>query len=520
MNPLNSNTEAPVFKAPSAPVSATLDDDSIIWTEPVLFEESRPPNLPVESLPEWLANYVTAVSQSTQSPPEMSVMISLAILATCLQGKVHISPHHGDYSEPVNLWTIVALPPSSRKSAVFKAFTAPLIKWEKTQEVKQQPLIDAAETEKVVNQKRINDLQAQAAKEKDKTVRKELIAEITELKEGLDQEIHLPRLFSGDITAEELQNLMLKQNERMSILADEGGIFKVMTGLYNSGKANLDVFLQSYTGSSVRVNRGQRTVVMDSPALTFGLTVQPSVIEGLCQGDNKELRGLGALARFLYAVPVSNVGSRDVRKSISIDPGIKAVYEHNIETLLNLRAPVNSDGKETLQLTLSTEALDTWYNFAQEIEDKQGPGGEFEQICDFTGKLPGTALRIAALLHCADHWFSLPVVSVKAMQRAIDLCRPLITHAMLAFDLMAVDPTLEDAKFIYQWIREQNSNRFIKSNLRRSNRFRRADKERLERALEVLIERGIISDLQKLNTRKPTLIYMVNPRVAPPPDSL
>lgn len=236
---------------------------AIDWSEPILFEEIAPPSIPTNLLPDWLGNFAEAVSKSSQTPPEMSIMFALSVLSTCLQGKVEVSPTGGDYFEPVNIWTLTALPPSSRKSAVVKMMIEPLMQWEKEQAAKLQPLIDEQETTKVINQKRANELQVQAAKEADVDARKIITKEIATLKAASSDDVIIPQLFTGDITAEELQNLLVRQNEKMSVLADEGGIFEVMTGLYNDGKVNIDVFLQAYSGSAVRVNRGQRTVSLD-----------------------------------------------------------------------------------------------------------------------------------------------------------------------------------------------------------------------------------------------------------------
>ena len=79
----------------------------------------------------------------------------------------------------------------------------------------------------------------------------------------------------------------------------------MMSGLYSDGRVNIDVFLQSHAGSRIRVDRGTREAWLDHPLSTFGLAVQPAVIEELRQGSKRQLRGKGCLARFLYCIPVS-----------------------------------------------------------------------------------------------------------------------------------------------------------------------------------------------------------------------
>ena len=60
---------------------------------------------------------------------------------------------------------------------------------------------------------------------------------------------------------------MAANNERMSILSDESGIFDILAGRYSNGVPNLDLFLQGHAGSPVKVNRGSRPpIAMESPA--------------------------------------------------------------------------------------------------------------------------------------------------------------------------------------------------------------------------------------------------------------
>uniref|UniRef100_UPI002FDB1932 DUF3987 domain-containing protein n=1 Tax=Muricomes intestini TaxID=1796634 RepID=UPI002FDB1932 len=87
----------------------------------------------------------------------------------------------------------------------------------------------------------------------------------------------------------------------MGIISAEGGIFGMMAGRYSSN-INIDIFLKSYSGeyySSARVGRGE--IALKHPLLTMGLAVQPQVIADIM--DNKDFRGRGLLARFLYSMP-------------------------------------------------------------------------------------------------------------------------------------------------------------------------------------------------------------------------
>lgn len=486
------------------PIEATTPE----WQEILPFAEITTPSLPVNCLPDWLSEYCKQLSEATQAPVETAIMFSLPILSTCLQGKVEVSPTGADYWEPVPIWSLVALPPSSRKTPITKALRAPLAEWEKEQELRLRPLINEDESKRTINKKRLADLQQSAAKESDDTARKTILTDIARIQKELDEKpVKAPKLFTGDITAEELQNQLVKHDEKMSVLSDEGGIFEVMTGLYSDGRANIDVFLQSWSAAPARVNRGSREVTLDNPVLSFGLTIQPEVLADLCKGNKKRLRGIGALARFLYAIPQSNIGNRDVRLQKEIDPGIKATFDYNIKRLLDLNP------EKPVRLVLDADAREIYYEFAEYVERRQGRDREYEEIQDWTGKIPGQALRLAALFSVAENWFSVNTIAKKHMENAACLCRLLIEHTKAAFSLMAIDPAIDDAKYTLNWLKKRAQSEVPKRELYKLGRFNRGTSDRLNAALDTLQRHGYIERQKSQTTRKPTEIIHVHPEV-------
>jgi len=79
-------------------------------------------------------------------------------------------------------------------------------------------------------------------------------------------------------------------------------------------------------------------------------------------------------------------------------------YMNGIKALLNVRPRIGpgDDKEQPRMVRLDKAALNVFENFAQWVEDRQGDGGEFAGLQDFTGKLPGAALRIAALCKVAE----------------------------------------------------------------------------------------------------------------------
>lgn len=494
--------------------------DTIQWGEPLPFGAIKTPDIPCSLLPGWLGEYCEAIRDSAQVPSGLVVMMALSTVAACVQRRFEVSPY-GDYREPLAVWTVTALDPGTRKTAVKQALTSPLIQWEADKARELSSAHSEIRHRRDIDLRMIDQLRLRAAKlDTSDSERRELLRQMVEIEQGLPGEVHPPRVWCDDITPEKLQDLLARHGERMALISDEGGVFEVMAGLYSEGRANINVYLQGHAGSPVRVDRLGRSVTLRRPALTFGLAVQPSVIAELSSGDKQRFRGVGALARFLYCVPRSTVGHRDVRRRAQVPPGLQARYMSEIYGLLEI-PPLFTSEDETYEiprlLTLDRGALDAWLRFSEYIESRLGEGGDLYAIQDWASKLPGAALRIAGLIHVAEHGERSLVIEQRTMECSLDLAELLIAHAQTAFDLMSDDASVNDAKVIYRWIVEEKLESFSRGQCIRkhSGRFRRV--QRLIKALEVLVERNIISPPTKIKSPgrgRPEIVHHVNPSIS------
>jgi putative DNA primase/helicase len=517
--------QTPAMSTPSDTRFATSKKDkpagaeaspAVNWPEPLLFGEVSTPEIPAELLPGFLGDFCKAVSEATQTPPGLAVMFALAVVATCLQRRFKVSVYP-DYSEPLSLWTVTALPPGSRKTAVKSALTAPLLEWEHQKASELKPDIKRVTHVRSINKRLIEQLQARASKtDTTEAGREELLKEIMRVEDETPEELISPRLFVDDVTVERLQNLLVDHGGRMTLLSDEGGCFEVMSGLYSGGRVNLNVFLQAHAGAAIRVDRQGRTVCINEPALSIGVTVQPDIIADLGSGCKARFRGNGTLARFFFCIPKSNIGTRDVTKRIVISAEIKEAYRAGIMGLLAIEPELdNREHEKPRMLTLSPEALSAYHAFSQFIEDRQGENGEFNSFSDWTSKLPGAGLRIAGLFHVVEHGDGQRVISVETVERAYDLCELLISHARAAFDVIGSDPAQVDAQAVLRWIVATGKTTFRQNEAQKTLRqFRTVD--RLESALKVLTGRYIISEPRKRSSGgRPAIVYAVNPAVLP-----
>lgn len=479
-----------------------------VWPDPILPGTLRTPPIPPDVLPSWLADMARAVSASTQTPPALAVMSALAVLATVLHRRFEVAPFGGDYTEPLALWTLSASPSGTRKSAVLNAMLGPLVRWEKLLRDRMRGEIAKVNATRAVAKKRIERLLVDAAKAKEPSEREAIRAEVEREETEMPEEIRAPRLFTGDTTAERLQAMLVEHGERMAVHSDEAGIFLIMAGIYNGGAANIDVFLQGHAGTPMRVDRAGRSAHVDKPALSFGLMVQPDVMSEVA--GSSRFRGSGLLARFLYAMPASNVGTRDVRKHTPIPEEVAAEYR---DYLFSLLQGVPGAVEAPKVLTLSEAARDVWLDLAEEIERQQGEGGRFESINDWTSKLPGAVARIAALLELAETGLQAEEVSHAAMDRALKLGRLLIPHAQAAFGLLGTDAVDNDAAAILKWARASGLDEFTRRECQKAQEGRFRSMDRLQKALARLEHQDVVREFKRHNKgAPPTTAYKVNPK--------
>jgi len=256
-------------------------------------------------------------------------------------------------------------------------------------------------------------------------------------------------------------------------------------------------------------------VILRNPVSTFGLAAQPIIIEELNQGSKRRFRGNGCLARFLYDVPTSNIGHRDVTRRHVISDKVRLEYHTGIYSLLKIPAVMLSGIEQPRILRLDPEALLSWTAYQQALEPRQAEGGDLHAIADWTAKLPGAALRLAGLSHVIEHGPEHLVISRATMERSLDLADLLIQHALAAFSVMGADQTISDAQYVLRWIKAQGKERLTQNQILKGCDGRIKKIDRLQKALAVLIDRNMISD--PITVQPPigrsSLQFLINPAI-------
>ena len=480
------------------------------WSVPVPFTAHTLPKLDAANLPPVLGDFCAGLAEEKQVPVEIAVAMSLATLATAAQGRYSVRIREG-YTEPMNLYTLCPLEPANRKSAVVEVCTAPLKEWEGWMAERMAPEVKEARSKRLTMEKTIEAKRNKATKCVTMQEIDGLQKEILALEEQLPEVPVIPRLLADNTTPEALAVLMENMGGCIAIITAEGGIFDILAGMYNKGTPNLDLFLKGHSGDAFRVDRRMATpVILDNPRLTIGISPQPITLAE--RSASKVFRGRGLDGRFLYFMPESLLGRRKLEPA-PMNPAVKSRFHDKVRGILPSRW--SSDMPEPVALELSPEAYQLWLAFAGEVEKGLAPGGEFDGMNDWGGKLAGAVVRIAGLFHLVTYDRPEEMkITPETMQQAVYLGSLLTEHAKAAYALMGTDETIEGAKKVLEWIRRQAAERFSTQECWQAVRGYFRHMPPLLEALKELEERSFIKEVpvEKQGVgRKARPDYLVNP---------
>lgn len=298
------------------------------WEIPVTFNKYPVPPFPIHIFNEPIKAMVKHAAESLQTPTDLPSVVGLGILSACIQNKFEINPK-SDWREPLNLYNISLLEPSTRKSAVFSIMTKQFRQYEKEQREEMTLPVKNRKAERAALEKRKDTLEREYAKDQNP----EHLEEIKEINKRLQEipELYLPTLMVDDATPEAIVSRMNENGGKISILSAEGDLFERFKNK-NIDQIKYDVYLKPYSGDSLRTNRITRdTEIIENPTMTICITAQPSVIKELPPTMHER----GLMARFIISIPNDNLGHRDSRAP-EIPANVIYSYDALIRKLLGL----------------------------------------------------------------------------------------------------------------------------------------------------------------------------------------
>ena len=469
---------------------------------------------PVECLPSFVGEIVKATAESLQVPVDMPA-VALGIISTCVQGKfvVNVLP---DWTEQINLYVLVIARPSERKTPVLKVLSSPLYKYVKEENEIRKPRVKDYITKRDILTNAIENLKKAAAS--CKGIKGELVSHLDVMHKQAEldslEPVYPLRLTADNTTLEKLASLMVQNNGKMAIISAEGGLFDMLSGQYNN-KDNVDLVLKSYSCEPIQIDRiGRPSEMIDEPHLTLMLLVQPQTIQEVMEND--KFRGRGLTARFLYSWPESMIGKVRKFQPDPINQDSKDLYESLVYSLLKIPDKESPD-----IIKLSKEAKLLLEDFHYSIETRLAE--DLEPIEEWAGKIEGTTVRIAGLLHCCiyqEHSAENPIDG-KTMKDAISIAHYFIDHAKFMFDITGASESREDklAKYILKRLEGTGENEISKRNLFDicHDKSGLETTEDFDKILRVLVDRGYIAIEKTKNSKggRPSEKIKINPEAIP-----
>ena len=450
------------------------------WKAPLPFNEVNLPPFPVKSLPWPLGEWVTAVSQNTETPTDMAAVCALAVLSCTVQGKFVVSPKN-HYSEPLNLYFLIVANSGERKSAIVRLMTQPIYQYERKENERRRTLMENEQVKLNSLKKQVETLERDGKNEKASKIRVQY--------RSIEQNQTKPlRLIADDTTPEAMTSLLANNNGMLSIITTEGGIFDTLAGRY-SNTISIDTVLKAYSGDPIRVDRkGREGEVINNPTLTMLLSAQDNVLAEIMKNEAFKSRGL--TARILYCRPKSKMGTRHF-VTPDIPPDSEIAYKQLVSKLLEIPYPTN--GILPI-INLSPSAQKEVIRFHDWLEPKLVD--ELEYMESWGAKLLGNMLRIAGMLHCAKNSNapSETALSSETVQQAIAISKYFLHHAKCVHNLLGTDKDMQLAKHVTKKLQNQEKRELSKYQIFRLCRgsFQRVDD--LNPILDILIEFGYLKE--------------------------
>ena len=395
----------------AAALDASVEADEP-WDEPIgLDAGTPPPEVPIDTLPDWMAAQVRNITEQLGCDPVLPFMFCLGALSVATLSHVRIWVREGQMLDSTGLYLLAAAPPASGKSPALKMAFSPIRAHEaQAIEFARTALAESdAEREQLrKSYERARDLAAATGDPDDSAKAKELAVTLSGVETPPAGE-----LMTSDVTPERLASLMAANRERIAIVSDESGVLAVDRYAERGAPAKLDLYLGAFTGEPVVVHRVKApTVRLQRPLLAVVAGVQPEALAAALSDPQWRTRGMGA--RFLVARTTKIATNTDIDRDVW-DRDVAAAYNDRLGALVASCASWATPAT----LHLSRPARARYSLWSGELRLRQLEGGDLEGESGWASKMSSSVLRIAGLLHLADGHPHGEEIGVDQMDRAI-----------------------------------------------------------------------------------------------------
>ncbi len=455
---------------------------------------------PIEALGE-LQNICRVLRELTVAPLEICAQTLLAAVTLAVQPFANVEIDGRERS--INLFFLTIGSSGARKTA--------------TEDLAMKPFRDHEEELRIAYDRdmtayewdlhEFKEVKKEAIKEADPELRSKTLRELGDP----PQAPLLPVIITGDATMEGLTKLFIAGQPSIGLFSGEGGR---MLGGYGMSRENQ---LKTAAGFSDLWDGRPFTIVRSNSSfqrvsgkrLSMHLMVQPQIARKLLA--NPVLEDQGFLSRMLIVQPEVEIGTRRYRKTGEQVHQKLSVFQNRIQEILQAPKPLKANAPNEIEpraLPLSTGALEMYIEFYDEVEEDQGPEGEYVSIRGFASKAPEMACRLAAALTLFQD-LEAKEISPRRMKQGIDLMDFYLHEALRQIGAGTTDPDLELAQELLTWIQKRGS-QFSLVEIYQKGPMRIRDAETARRIMEILVDHGWVRKIPnglKVGGRKRREVY-------------
>lgn len=417
------------------------------------FEAATPPPMPfpiAAALPpalSWLRDWWQAVAHAYQVPTDMPAMLCLPYVSVAIAKhlEIHIV---GTWREQSALWTLIPMESGERKSAILHELAKPLFAWQIKERARADEAIATWTADYGVATRMAKEAIAKASKDGNVISARHAELEVQRLKVA---QPFRPQIVVTDATNEGIAKALSRNHERLLLAAPEADALEVVLGRYSVGNQSaMGAFLSGHAGDHFAPARvGDGSPELDEPALSVALAPQPDSVQRLLASPEAHAKGF--CARFLYAMPASRMGWREIVPQ-GVPESLEVRWHRALTWLLERPFPARPES-----VRLSQDALSLFLAFAAEIEEAMRTrfeeGSRTSPSPAWYSKLPGAIARIALTLYglqVADDPRRAAEVDVDTMEAALAWAPYLEAHHRRAMG--AEDRDSGIARRVLDWL--------------------------------------------------------------------
>lgn len=458
--------------------------------EPLINPASEAAPYPVGALPDIMRNAVHEFQSYGKQPMALVACSALAAASLCTQAHINVARDRALIG-PTSLNMTVIARSGERKTSTDRRMSQPVRQWqesylkERADDIKsQQAEIDAHEAEKA----------GLLAKIKSKAGKSDISGFKDQLKflaKNSPPPPIIPCYFYEDCTPEALGQNLAEGWPSASVWSDEAGLVIGGHGMKeDSATRYLALLNRMWDGNTFERKRTTaKSFTIKGRRLTCSLMMQHEVLLRLSLGSNGISRGIGFMARYLFAHPVSTMGTRLYQEPPITTPKLDA-WDNRLRHILDFEMPMD---RKTFELSprviaMQPAAKQSWVSYFNSVEKELSADGEFTDVADFASKSGENAARIAGVFQLLNTQ-SFGDVTQETMEQALAIAGWHLLEAKRLFDSDIQSPAILDAIKLEGWILAQEGQVSPRDILHRGpNKLR--EKSVRDEALKLLQEKN------------------------------